>query len=381
MFARPSSSFLTVLALGSLLATAAGCAAEEPPAEEVSEAEEELRLFPDPRCRGPIEMSQRTYAALPGNYERQTAAVKQGQIWKALRDTPYEAGCRPSSGLFLTAFAAASTVPNLKVTLERSSDELPAGRRKMLHPFGAVATFDFVKDPSASSAGFTGVLDAKGPVVKGVMRASLGGDPNVLGFTPGVALKFLVDGRPSVNVVVMDSLMGQGGDKNFFRKPFTNELPEPHSGLSRNAGFLEWAKADAFALANNLLLIPALARGPEERTPNFLRVDHIARVTPDGNAVPEASRKAASHLVLRAPAWLVQWWDRPEHARVDYRDMLAALSAGTDLYEVYAKAGASSREVRVGTIKTTSQFMSSTWGDYRLFFRHNDHQNNADVGR
>ena len=30
-------------------------------------------------------MSQRTYAALPGNYERQTAVVKQGQIFIAWR--------------------------------------------------------------------------------------------------------------------------------------------------------------------------------------------------------------------------------------------------------------------------------------------------------
>lgn len=359
-----------------LLATTVvlGCAPTEE--EATDEIEEELRLFPDPACPGPIAMSRRSYAALPVGYEGRSAAEKQAALWSVLEGTAYARSCRPSSGLFLSGLAALNTAPNIETTVVRASDELPIGRRKMVHPFGAVASFDLVVDPAST---YTGVL-APSAVVHGVLRASLGGDPNVIGFTPGVAFKFLLDGKPSLNVVAMHSLMGQKSDTNFFRHPFSNEVPEPHTNVARSS-WLDWAKADAFALAQNIVFAPALARGPETPTPNNIRVDHLAMRTADGALVPDAERKHPSHLVFRAPQHLISWWDRPEHRRFDYRDMLGALGAGTVLYEVYGKANAAAPEVRIGVVRTTSAFVASTWGDYRLFFRHNDHQNNEDVAR
>lgn len=361
----------------------AGCANEPPAPEEPTEiAEDDLSLFPDPSCPGPITMSKRSYASLPAGYESLTAAEKQAQLWKLLSESPYAPRCRPASGLFLAAFAAPTSVSTLSTSLDRASDELLAGRRKMLHPFGTVATFDFVKDPAAPGAhGYTGILSPGGSPVHGVIRPSLAGDPNVIGFTPGMALKFLVDGKTSVNVVAMQSLMGQKSDTNFFRHAFTNEVAEPHADLGRGGDWLDWAKADSFALGLNLVFAPAMAQGPARATPNYLHVDHLGVRSADGRIVPESERHTPSHLVFRAPQSLVSWWDKPENRGIDYRDMLGKLSAGTDLYEVYARATPTSPEVRIGVIKTSSKFVASTWGDYRLFFRHNDHQNNADVGR
>jgi hypothetical protein len=358
-----------------------GCASEEPPAEATEQSEDDLSLFPDPACPGPITMSKRSFASLPAGYESLTAAAKQAQLWKVVSESAYTPRCRPSSGLFLAALAAPGTIATMSTSLDRASDELPVGRRKMVHPFGTVAAFDFVKDPPvAGGPSYTGILAAGGAPVHGIMRASLGGDPNVLGFTPGIGLKFLVDGKTSVNVVVMNSLMGQKNDTNFLRKPLSNEVPDPHAGLDRG-NWLDWAKADSFALGQNLAFLPAMAQGPEHATPNFLHVDHLATRAADGNVVPQAERSAPSHLVFRAPPALVAWWDRPENRGIDYRDMLAGLSAGTDLYEVYARATPASPEVRIGVLKTTTAFVASTWGDYRLFFRHNDHQKNGDVAR
>lgn len=358
-----------------------GCASEEP-ADATAEEADDLTLFPDPSCPGPITMSKRSYAFLPAGYEAQSAADKQAALWKVVSETAYAPRCRPASGLFLAALAAPTSILSMSTSLDRVSDELPVGRRKMVHPFGTVATFDFVKDAlPAGAAGYTGILAPGGAPVHGVLRASLGGDPNVIGFTPGIALKFFVDGKSSVNVVAMNSLMGQNRDTNFLRKPLINDLPDPHAGLDRNASFLDWAKADSFALGQNLAFLPAMAQGPARATPNFLHVDHLAIRGADGRVVPEAERRSPAHLVFRAPQGLVTWWDLPQNRGFDYRDLLGALNTGTVLYEVFAQTTATSPEVRIGVIKMSNKFVASTWGDYRLFFRHNDHQKNGDVAR
>ncbi|NOU34057.1 MAG: hypothetical protein HOO96_39705 [Polyangiaceae bacterium] len=362
-----------------------GCVAEAPP-EELSEEEAELQAFPDPSCQGPIAMSKLKYAALPASYEASSAAAKQKELWKQISETPYKNSCRPNSGLFLTAMTAPSSLATMPSTLNRSSDELLAGRRKMAHPFGTVATVEFVKDVAApGSAAYSGILKPstadKQETVLGVVRLSLAGDPKVLGFTPGLAVKFLVDGKPSLNVVTMPSVMGQKSDTNFFRHAASNEVPEPHTGLRPGIDFQDWIKADALTLGQHLAFMPAMKQGPLEPTPNFLHVDHLAVRTADGTLVPEGARKSPSHLVFRAPKATVEWWDLPQNRGFDYRDMLAALNVGSVLCDVYARQTPSAPEVHIGVLRLTSSFVASKWGDFRLFFRHNDFQNNADVAR
>lgn len=376
-------AFLLAIAFGML----AGCSSASPDDEaapSTSEEEQELRLFPDPQCPGPIKMSQMPFASLPSGYEAMQATRKSAALWKVLSESEYLAKCRPSSGLFLSGLASLTTVPKMRETLQHSADQLPAGRRKLVHPFGSVATVDFEKDPSASTS-YTGILapavagDAR--TVHAVVRLSLGGDDRVIGFTPGMAVKFLVDGKPSVNVVSMNSLMGQGRDHNFFRLPFSNEVPESHAGLNRDSGLADFLKADAFSLGQNLAFLPAMAQGPNKATPNFLHVDHVAVRNTDGSLVPEAARHAPSHLVFRPNAALTRWWDDPRNAGFDYRDLLRAVPAGSVIYDVYARETPDAPEQHLGVLRTTSPLVASKWGDFRLFFRHNDYQANEDVKR
>ncbi len=46
-------------------------------------------------------------------------------------------------------------------------------------------------------------------------------------FQPGAGLKIFIDGRASVNFLVMPALDGQGDDLNAFRKSYTNVLTPP----------------------------------------------------------------------------------------------------------------------------------------------------------
>ena len=51
--------------------------------------------------------------------------------------------------------------------------------------------------------------------------------PSFGSFQPGAGLKILIDGRPSVNFLIMPSLDGQGNDLNVFSHGYTNVLEPP----------------------------------------------------------------------------------------------------------------------------------------------------------
>lgn len=50
---------------------------------------------------------------------------------------------------------------------------------------------------------------------------------------------------------------------------------------------------------------------------------------------------------------------------------LNSIPAGSIVYDVYAIASPNACEVKIGSVKILSQFVSSKFGDENLFFRHN----------
>jgi hypothetical protein len=350
----------------------AGCTDDTDAPEAVSAGDGKADGF---GCPSATELANQFYEALPEDYEAHTAAEKQAVLWNLLTSTEYGARCRPAGGTFLQGITAPSSVPSLPVTFEHASDQLPAGRNKFLHPFGAVAEVELSIDLTAPR--YTGVL-APGTVTRGVTRFSLAGDPNLIGFTPGMALKFLIDGRPSVNVVAMDSLMGQGRDRNFFSRAFANGVPDPRTEVAW-WDVVNKVKAKAIALVSGTLFRAALAQGPEAPDPNHLGVDHLAAWNPDGTNVPLEARDYPNDVVFEPSAELVDAWDADFSPSDDYRDVLAAIvTPGTVLYTVHAAREGRALE-RIGELRATSTFVASKWGDFRLFFRHNDHQSNTDA--
>jgi hypothetical protein len=351
--------------------------------ESPAEAEDEvLEAGEDGKADGWISgcsattLAKQSYANLPAGYEASTAAQKQTTLWELLASTEYARTCRPSSGTFLQAVKSTNSIPKLPLTFEHSSDQLPTGRAKMLHPFGAVARFELVTDENAPR--YTGLL-APGSKVYGIARFSLAGDAKLIGFTPGMALKFLVDGKPSLNVMAMDSLMGQDRDRNFFRHLFANGVGDPHVGVPF-WDLLNWAKADALAFASNTIFAASMAQGPDAPNPNHLRVDHLAAWKPDGKPVPRAERDYPYDLLFEPAPALQRKWDNNFLYRYvsDYRDVLGEIvSPGDVLYTVYGAKRGEPTPRRIGVIRATSRFVASKWGDFRLFFRHNDYQKGA----
>jgi hypothetical protein len=215
---------------------------------------------------------------------------------------------------------------------------MPEGRAKIIHPLGVTAPV--VWRPSANA--YTGIFQTGGV---GLARLSLAGDPDVLGFTPGMGLKILVDGRPSVNLQVMYSLDGQGENKNFFQNTFSNNIPAPKSLLLKPLAFL-------FSLVKN--------------PPTYLPVVHFASVTDKGLRIE--SPLAPYSLHFRPHADVANLF--PSKSDQDFRNQLATLQAGTVLYEIWAKRTKSAKATFIGELELADAFVASQYQDQQLFFQH-----------
>lgn len=277
-------------------------------------------------------------AELPADYQSWTARQKQDFLWTE-KLVPSTEKTLSDMGAFSLQKVLRS--PKVMLTLgqsfDRSSDEMPAGRPKLLHPFGSVAKFRFEADPSSP---YTGVL--QGSI--GIMRLSLAGDPRQLkSYTPGMALKFLIDGRPSVNIHVMYALDGQGANQNFFANSFSNVIAEPKSPLLK--AVKKW-----------------FARFVKD--PLHVAAEPLGVWTPEG-AVIKDSR--APYQIIFKPAGIVKI---AEDTSDDFRTELARVAPGTKLYEVYGREKDSQDLVRIGALYTTSEIIASDYGDKQLFFQH-----------
>jgi hypothetical protein len=158
---------------------------------------------------------------------------------------------------------------------------------------------------------------------------------------PGIAIKFLVDGRRSKNIFAMNRLEGQGPDTNYFKMDFTNRLPRPTQiGTKLGTGIFE-------VVVENAL---------------FLNVDHVASIGRDGREI--AAFVAPQQFKLKPSPGLAL----PSHA-ADFRLELAKILPGTPLYEFWG-LNQNGDWVLIGHINTTSNFVASEYEDQKLYFLH-----------
>lgn len=285
------------------------------------------------------------FEPLPSDYSSWPAEKKQDFLWneRILKSTYEHNPPIPRInivGLFLTP---------LTVKMDRLEDEAPARWRKAIHAHGSVAKIKFV----AVDSQYTGLF--KG-VDHGLLRASLTGEPSDRGFAPGLALKFLVDGQPSGNFSALISLSGQGQNYNFLAHEFSNIVP----------------------IVNEL--------GPQVSNLIFRRVTkHPTRIYLEhlGTRTQQGQRESQPHSptqVFLVPNPELTFAESPH----DFRDDLASVESGTQLFSVYAvesegeeigAEGDRKQAQLIGYIETTSKFVTSFYGDSQLFFRHQRFRN------
>ena len=283
-------------------------------------------------------------ADLPENYQSLTAIEKQTYLWDQ-RITPSQWYSFPpiGGGNWASLVKGLYSLVNLrlKMRLQQSfthaADEIPKGNIKFIHPSGSVAKIKFV---ATKDSPYVGIY--RGGI--GLARLSLALDPKLAGsYTPGMALKFFIDGYPSVNIQVMNSLNGQGENHNFFAKTFSNIIPEPE-GITLN--FLKLA----FQLA--------------VKNPLHLSVDHLSYRRTDGSQEKET---LSPYQLFFIP---IQTNIIAENSTLDFRKSLADIPIGTHLYRVESSQGRA--VIHIGDLYTTSEFIASEYGDCQLFFQHKE---------
>lgn len=278
--------------------------------------------------------SETGFSALPNNYVNLLASEKLQHLWGQVSQSPYNHLPGLSSRLLLQALGASAAL-NLKPTIQVVSDEMPFGRIKFIHTHGSCAKVELVTVDSP----FTGIFKSG---ASGLARLGWAAPPELAGYIPGMAVKFLVDSNPSVNIQVMNSLDGQGLSANFFERTFSNQIAEP---------------------TNPIIQILAGLFKRATKNPFYLPVNHLASVQKDGLKVPQAIYPDVLNFEPRHPDWI------SKDSHQDLRLTLVDFNSGTILYDVFGSLGDNS--YRIGVLKITSQFISSKYCDEKLFFQHN----------
>ncbi|KTC80587.1 hypothetical protein [Legionella cherrii] len=282
-------------------------------------------------------MSFGLYAQLPCYYQELTADEKRDLLWAEITSSHEEDPLPQLTGnSFNEVLEKLKGLFNLSPTFDTASDEIPEGRVKIIHANGSVGKIALVPSPDHP---FTGIYQT-GAI--GIARLSLATPPADDSYIPGMAIKFLITGHPSLNLQVMNLLEGQKGNWNYFAKDFSNQIPHPASWtLSAIEKIFEWTRDPA----NNLPLW------------------HLAAWTSDGkfDGIPVYPER----LYFR-PTSLVKDLI-PENSREDFRISFAEVPMGP-IYEVYGEY--QGIEYRIGTLILESPLLASNYGDKKLFFQH-----------
>ncbi|MET8826322.1 hypothetical protein ABZX40_30405 [Streptomyces sp. NPDC004610] len=281
-------------------------------------------------------------ARLGHDYERRTGEDKQRLLWQLVLASRYPVLPAPRrvSGLLPALRIAKGLLLGGRDTFRLPVDALEP-RTKLSHPLGVVATAEFrARSGAAAGAGAGGVLDGC-PVL---VRLSISGHPEEGGFSPSMAVKFLIDGHPSVNLHVTASADGQEGPQEFLRDPLTNILPEPLSPAAK-------------------LSRPLLARVIGLPDPFRTDIDHLT--FRDRSGAIDYSGRAAPHQILFRPSLS----PRPPW-RADFREELMTVATGSELYTAQVSYAPGGGFTPIGSLVTTSGFAASAFGDRSLHFQH-----------
>jgi len=253
----------------------------------------------------------------------------------------------------LDLFSLAKTCFTIR-SLTNDSDELDVGHRKLVHAWGAEASFRFVS--SKSARGYTGIYESGSDCVIG--RLSMATKPTKTTTVPALALKFFISGHTSENLHIMNSTSGQESH-NFFEMPFSNIIPPPDSFAKR--------------LMLKLFRKAAVAYGAKDPDPTHLTVEHLAKIQVDGTAV--VTPKSPYRLVFK-PTMAAGALMKDATVDTDFRQNLARYPIDQVMYDVYAMdEGESADDLPVnklvGHLIPTSNIVASSYGDEKLNFRHN----------
>lgn len=175
-----------------------------------------------------------------------------------------------------------------------------------------------------------------------------------------MAIKLLIDGKPSVNLHTMPNLDGQGSDRNFFlQAAFQNPIPKALPGVP-----LQEALSAAFGKA--LTLVPS-SDPPVAEDENTLGMLQHASVTATGKVVPEP---VAPYWISFVPNPALRA-SHADHQQEDFRVPLSKIPENTVLFDIVANRHKGDKNgIFIGRLISRGPFVASPYGDEVLFFQH-----------
>jgi hypothetical protein len=279
--------------------------------------------------------SEKEIAPLPKDYQSKKACEKQTFLWeKKILPSKYKKLPQWVSTSKWTFVSLSKKF--LKVTMDYSGDQMPPKRKKLIRPFGTTAKVKFV----STNPKYTGLYQG---AKCGFARMTLVGEPEKEGFSPGMSLKLFVDHKPSGDLLVMNTIPGQGQDRNFFAKDLSNIIPQGSS-------FKEKIINKVFKRAAKIT--------------THLSINHLSEINEKGQKVDK----------LRSPERI--FFHPSKGAQIssssknDFRKDLSLLKKGTKIYDVLVSESKDGKKEKIGELILTSSFVASSYSDKYLFFKH-----------
>ena len=279
--------------------------------------------------------------ALPADYQSRTAGEKLELLWAEASSNPYSLDALPKRVPSVWERRKLFSVDFNRVSFDHASDEMPAGRDKLVHRYGTTAKVELEVD---DAHGFTGIFAAGGPAILRFSDAVGGGT------LPALALKFLVDGKASLNFLALPLQRRDPDDNDPLSGAYANSTPPPKELGATAVGI-------AFQRTANAL-------GGTRLYAVYLPLHHLAQMTRDGR--PVAAARVPDRLELHGTQ--AARAAMTEHR--DWRRSLASLPAGTRLFDLKIAPKIDEPALAFGSVTLTSEFVASRYGDERLFFQH-----------
>jgi len=283
------------------------------------------------------------------DYDAQTAKEKFDYLVSQIVSDSSPGSWPPLVGFPPASALAYIFIESMKPTVSDSTDIMPDGRYKLIHSVGGAASVSLELEANPytglfqqANYGLIRFASAKEPK-EGAGVAALDG-----GFTPGMGIKFLRDGKPSANVVFLHKLTPQES-WNFFKNTQSNHL-----------------SVGGLGTAENLLKKKFETSGSD--WVNMVGLSDMARFGEDGAEVSDEEIKFPFQLLLVPTDEMAsRFSDEYERPLIE---QLRTIESGSVLYELYAKEDYDAAPALIGRLKTTSAIESSVFADSKLFLKH-----------
>ena len=237
----------------------------------------------------------------------------------------------------------------------QNSDGARPNRPKTTHTQGVVAKVEWV--PVENDLGYTGIYDSGSDTV--ILRLS---ETNNLseattGLMPSMALKFLLNGRKSENILAMHS-MKPTDSWNFFENPMSNRV-EP---FDPKEDFIEFQTVHK-----------KMSEG--SKCPYATATGGIARVNNQGVGLPKKAASTPYELEFVSP-FKDALNEEDVAGEVWYKQLQKKIPKGSTIFEVYARTAPrdcnkeESRLVKIAEVNLLTDLYTSDFGDAGLYFQH-----------